>query len=420
MNAMKRIPRVAAILFLTITVAMAADWPQYRGPNQDGISTEKLDAWPPAGPKLVWKVENFSGWGSFAVSGDKVFTLIDRENNGVSSETCIALDAATGKELWTAEIAQGAKFFKNTDHASWEKGGYGPGSTPTVNDGKVYVYSIDMNLCCLDAQTGKELWRVDVLKAHAGIPTWFGNTASPVVEGDEVIVAGGGAGQFVLGFNKNTGKMVWKTEDAINLQSTPLVTTIHGERQVIFYLKNDLMGISLKDHKTLWRSAVAQHNGHGSMMPVAFEDKVYAGSYTEGTGVYQVVKEDGGFHSRRLWLNLSKDSGFFNTPVLKDGYLYGNYGGYGDGFQCIEFATGKVVWKQRVTGYGGAIIVGDKLVYLSEKGSLILAEAKPEYKELARFDKAIEGKCWSTPAFSNGRLYIRSNKEGACFDLSAK
>ena len=105
---------------------------------------------------------------------------------------------------------------------------------------------------------------------------------------------------------------------------------------------------------------------------------------------------------------------------MKDGYLYGNYGGYGDGFQCIEFATGKVMWKQRVPGFGGGIIVGDKLVYLSEHGSLILAEAKPVYKELARLDKAIEGKCWSIPAFSNGRLFIRSNKEGACFDLSAK
>jgi len=418
---MKRIPRVTAILFLTVTAAMAADWPQYRGLNQDGISTEKLDVWPPAGPKLVWKVENFSGWGSFAVSGDKVFTLIDRENKGASSETCIALDAATGKELWAAEIAQGAKFFKNTDHASWEKGGYGPGSTPTVNDGKVYVYSIDMNLCCLDAQTGKELWRVDVLKAHAGIPTWFGNTESPVVEGDEVIVAGGGAGQFVLGFNKNTGKVVWKTEDAINLQSTPLVATIHGERQVIFYLKNDLMGISLKDHKTLWRSPVAWHNGHGAMQPVVFEDKVYIGSATEGTGGYQVIKEEGGFYSKRLWMNGTIDSGFFGTVVSKDGYLYGQMGVYIFDYECIEFTTGKVMWKKGVPGYASVILVGDKLVFLSEKGGLVLVEQKHgEYKELARFDKAIAGKCYSTPAFSNGRLYIRSNKEGICYDLSGK
>jgi len=412
--------RIATVLLLTLPLANAADWPQYRGPNQDGVSTEKLTVWPPAGPKLVWKAPNLSGWGSIVVNGNKAFTLISKENNGASSEVCIALDLATGKQLWAADIKQGVKFETRPDHNKEEKGGYGPGSTPTVSDGKVYAYSIDMNLCCFDAQTGKELWRVDVMKDHDGIMPWNSSSESPVVEGDEVIVAGGGPGQFALGFNKNTGKVVWKTEDAINLQSTPLVTTIHGVRQIIFYTKNDLMGISLKDHKTLWRSSVAWHNGHGSMQPIAFDDKVYEGSVTEGTGVYQVIKEDGGFYSKRLWFNGSKDSGFFNTSVLKDGYLYGNYGGYGDGFQCTEFATGKVMWKQHVPGFGGAIVVDDKLVYLSEHGALILAEAKPVYKELAKFDKAIEGKCWSTPAFSNGRLYIRSNKEGACYDLSAK
>ena len=420
MKAMKLIPRVTTILFLTATAALAADWPQLLGTNQDGISPEKISVWPPAGLKLAWKVPNCSGWGSFVISGNKAFTLISKGKDDAAAEVCIALDVATGKELWATEIKQGVKFETRQDHGKEEKGGYGPGSTPVINDGKVYVYSFDMDLCCFDAQTGKELWRVDVMKDHDGVMPQYGNTESPVVEGDEVIVGSGGPGQFVLGFNKNTGKVIWKTEEAINQQSTPLITTIHGVRQVVFYTKNDLMGISLKDHKTLWRSAVGQHNGHGSMVPVAFEDKVYAGSYTEGTGVYQVIKEEGGFHSKRLWFNLSKDSGFFNTSVLKDGYLYGNYGGYGDGFQCIEFATGKVMWKQRVLGFGGAIVVGEKLVYLSEHGSLILAEAKPVYKELARFDKAIEGKCWSTPAFSNGRLYIRSNKAGACYDLSGK
>ena len=411
------IARIAIVLFLIAPVARAADWPQYRGLNQDGISTEKIGSWPAEGPKLVWKVSNFSGWGSFAVSGDKAYTLIGRDGD----ELCIALDASTGKELWAAKLKQGAKFLTNADHASFEKGGYGPGATPTVNDGKVYVYSIDMNLCCLDAQTGKELWRVDVLKDHDGVLPWYEcNSESPVVEGDEVIVGGGGPGQFVLAFNKNSGQLVWKTETAINQNSTPLVTTIHGIRQIIYYLKDDLMGISLKDHKTLWRSAVAQHNGHAAQQPIVLGDKVYVGSATEGSGVYQVIPMDGGYYSKRLWFNGSNETGWTGTAVLKDGYLYGQVGLYKLVFACIEFSTGKVMWKQGVNGYGGVILVGDKLIYLTERGGLIVMEPKPEYKELARFDKAIEGKCYSTPAFSNGRLYIRSSKEGACYDLSAK
>jgi len=416
--------RVAAALLLILPISvpltMAADWPQFRGPNQDGISTEKMEVWPAAGPKLLWKVPNFSGWGSFAVSGDKAYTLISRESGGVNSEVCIALDAATGKELWAAQVAPVAKYSTVTDTHSDDKGGYGPGSTPVVNDGKIYVYSYDMKLCCFDAQTGKDLWRVDVLKDHDGMLPWYGSYVSPVVEGDEVIVAGGGPGQFVLGFNKNTGQVVWKTETAINQNSTPLVSTIHGVRQVIFYLKNDLFGISLQDHKTLWRSAVAQHNGHAAMQPIVLGDKVYVGSFTEGSAVYQVRKEEDGFYSKRLWFNGSKDTGWLGTPVLQDGYLYTTVDWYRTGYACIEFATGKVIWRKSGVTKGSPILVGDKLLFLTENGGLILVEPKPEYKELARFDKAIAGKSFSAPAFSNGRLYIRTHKEGACYDLSAK
>ena len=420
MKTMQDIFRVTSILILTLTAAVAADWPQYRGPNQDGISPEKFDVWPSTGPKLVWKVPNFSGWGSFAVSGDKVFTLVSRDINGLSSEVCISLDAATGKELWAADVTKGVKFPTVSDLHASEPGGYGPGSTPVVNEGKVYIYSYDMKLCCLEAQTGKELWRVDVLKDYDGTLPWYGSYSSPVVEGNEVIVAGGGPGQFVLAFNKNNGQVAWKTESAINQCSTPLVTTIHGVRQIVFYLKNDLMGISLKDHKTLWRSAVAQHNGHGGMQPVAFGDKVYVGSYTEGSALYQVIPEEGGFYSKRLWFNGSKDTGWVGSPVAKDGYLYAPTDWNSPSFSCIEIATGKVLWKQKDPAKGGPILVGDKLIFLTEKGGLILVEPKTEYKELGRFEKSIEGRCWSTAAFSNGRIYIRSNKEGACYDLSAK
>jgi len=410
---------VVAVLLLTAASAQAGDWPQFRGPNQDGISTEKCSVWPAEGPKLVWKVQDFSGWSSFAVSGDKVFTMIGRAGN----EVCLALDAATGKELWAAELKRGAKFPENPGASTgkWEQGGYGPGSTPTISEGKVYVYSIDMNLCCLDAQTGKELWRVDVLKSHEGVLSWYEcNNTSPVVEGDEVIVAGGGPGQFVLAFHKNTGKLVWKTETAISQHATPLVTTIHGIRQIIFYTKDDVMGISLKDHKTLWRSAVANHNGHSAMTPVVSEDKVYVGSFTEGSALYQVIPDEGGFYSKRVWFIGSEHTPLFSTPVLLDGCLYGQVSSYKPAFECIELATGKVKWRHGDKGCGMDILVGDKLVYLTERGALSLLDPKGEYKELAHLDKAIAGKTYSTPAFSNGRLYIRSSKEGACYDLSAK
>ena len=424
MIAMHYIPRVIALLFLSITAAPAGDWPQYRGPNQDGISTEKLNAiWPAEGPKLLWKIPLNQGFSSFVVSGDKVFTLVTRDNKGEAWEWCIALDAATGKELWATPIDCPVVSWKGVKRPSSggedEYLGGGPRSTPAVNDGKVYVYSFEMVLCCFDAQTGKELWRVDVQKNHAGERPQCGSCESPVVDGDLVVVAGGGPGQFVLAFNKKTGQLVWKSEEGTNLYSTPCIATIHGERQAVFYTKNDLMGISLKDGKRLWRSAITYH-GHNCCQPVVFEDKVYDGAMTDGAGVYQVIKESDGFHSKRLWLSAMEESTCMSTSVLKDGFLYGQIGCYLINLSCTDFATGKVMWKKGGFGNGSLILVGDKLVCLSQSGTLILVEQKPEYKELARFKEAITGICYATPAFSNGRLYIRSTKEGACYDLSGK
>jgi outer membrane protein assembly factor BamB len=278
-----------------------------------------------------------------------------------------------------------------------------------------------MLLCCLDAQTGKELWRANVQKDYAGERPQCGSAESPVVDGDLVIVAGGGPGQSILAFNKNTGKVVWKSEDATNQYSTPKLATILGERQVVFYTKNDLMGISVKDGKRLWRQAVTFH-GHNCAQPIVCEDKVYCGAMTDGAGVYQVVKEDDGtFHSRRLWINPMEDSTCMSSLVLKDGYLYGQLGIYKGNYGCLDFASGKVMWKQKGLGNGSVILVDDKLVFLSQRGALILVDAKPEYKELARFTGALKkGVCFSTPAFSNGRLYIRSSQEAACYDLTAR
>jgi len=348
-------------------------------------------------------------------------------------ELCVALDAATGKELWAADITVGKS--SSTAAADGERSGDGPRSTPTASDGKVYVYSTDAKLCCFDAQTGKELWRVDVLKDHAGAgrePKW-GNSSIPVLDGDLVMVAGGGPGQSILGINKNSGHMVWKTGDTIpDYNTTPVVTTIHGQRQVVFNLGHNLVGISVKDGKTLWRKGVAWHEAtfwSSQPQPIVYEDKVWYGGALAGCNLFQIVKWDGGFYGKWIWdMNIGNKNLPYSTPVLRDGHLYGTFGGTPDGrktdvqFKCLELASDrKAKWAQKGFGNNDSLIlVADKLVILFASGELILVEAKPDaYKELARF-KALAGRCYGTPAFSNGRLYIRSSTDGACFDASAK
>ena len=208
MKMVRAVGLVLGLLFLLSSArSPAADWPLYRGANQDGISTEKVDVqWGGDGPKVVWRAPTNTGFSSFAVSGGKVFTQVVRQIEGQSREICLALDAATGRELWLADIARG-EGYSGGDTAG---GGDGPRSTPTVSDGKVYVLTPDLVARCLDAETGRLIWKRDLMKQHHGRNIGWNSAASVAVDGKLVFVAGGGPGQSMLGLNKNTGAVVWK------------------------------------------------------------------------------------------------------------------------------------------------------------------------------------------------------------------
>jgi len=429
---MKRFTHVTAALVFTSALTLADDWPQLFGPDHTGISKEKLNTnWPAEGFKPLWTVP-LAGWGSFAVSGDRAFTLTNREINGELREVCIALDTATGKEIWVYDIEKTDYKYKHAENDLNGGAASGPASTPTVSDGRVYVYSNAAKLCCLDAQSGKELWSVDIQANHGGKGRQprYGNASSPTVDGDLVFIAGGGPGESLLAFNKVTGEVVWKTEDMEQSYATHRAVTIHGERQIIYYLKNDLAGVSVKDGKVLWRTAVPFYSDNNAI-PIVSEDKVYGGSSASRGGfLYEIIKDedDGELMASQVYKSKGHDAPNFNPPVLLDGHLYGNIGPWQDNrLKCIEFDTGKVAWEEKLAktredkySWSSVIVVDGKLLVLLDDGKLLLVDPTPEgYKELARF-QALEGKCWSTAAFSNGRLFLRSNKEGVCYDLSAK
>ncbi|MGE5611936.1 MAG: PQQ-binding-like beta-propeller repeat protein [Bacillota bacterium] len=404
----------------------AADWPQYRGPNQDGISTEKVNlTWAAEGPKVVWKVSTRNGFSSFAIAGGKAFTQVNRDINGQSRELCVAMDAATGKELWSADIDEGKYVQGGDDGTKDNQGGDGPRSTPTVNDGMVYVATQNLVLYCLDAETGKQIWTKNLIKEHAGRNIGWKSAASPVIDGDLLFVGGGGAGQSLLALNKKTGQVIWKAHDEIITHATPTVATIQGQRQVIFFLKSGLLSVSATDGKALWRFPF-KFSVSSAINPVVSGDIVYCSAgYGVGGGACKITRNGDQFTATELW----KTSGdrlvanHWSTPVCKDGYLYGmfSFKKYGSGpLKCVELATGKVVWEKPGFGAGNVILAGDKIVALTDDGQLVVVEATPTaYKEVARA-KVVAGKCWSTPALSNGRLYVRSTKEGACLDVAAQ
>ncbi|MCY2996440.1 MAG: PQQ-like beta-propeller repeat protein [Planctomycetota bacterium] len=387
-------------------------------------SAEKLNLrWSGAGPKVLWKTETNRGFSSFAISGGKALTQIVRDMAGKPREICLALDAKTGKELWATDVGIGTFDRGGDAGAPDNSGGDGPRSTPTVNDGRVYVATQDLVLHCLDAATGKELWTKDLIKDHAGRNISWKSAASPVIDGDLVFIGGGGPGQSLLAFHKQTGEVVWKSQDEIITHATPVVATILGQRQVIFFLKSGLLSVAAKDGKALWKFPF-DYRTSTAASPVVCGDIVYCSAgYDVGGGACRIKKAGDQFQAEELYkIPGNRDiPNHWSTPVYKDGYLYGmfSFKKFTTGpLKCVEVATGKIIWEQPGFGAGNVILVNDQIVALTDFGEVVIVAATPTaYQELARV-KAVTGKCWSTPALSDGRLYVRSTKEGTCLDVA--
>ena len=403
----------------------AADWSQYRGAQTEGISPETIRAdWQGGAPKSLWRVPTPAGLSSFVAGEGKVFTVVTGSAEGAPAEVCLALDAATGKELWATPTGT-AKYQGGADSGVQDnKGGDGPRSTPAVSGGRVFVYSSTMVLQCLDTASGKVLWSKDVIASFGGKNIGWLSGMSPVVDGALVYVAGGGAGQSMLAFKQATGELAWKSGEGGMTHATPAVATIQGVRQVIYLLQTGLVSVEAASGRPLWRFPFP-YRTCTACSPVVAGDVVFCtAGYEIGGAACQVVRNGRGFEARELWrVTGNKDvASLWSTPVQKDGFLYGiiSFKRFGSGpLKCVDLKTGAIRWEQSGFGAGQVILAGKYLLALADDGQLVVVEAAPEaYKEVARF-KAVAGKCWSTPALSNGHLFVRSTKEGACFDLAA-
>jgi len=402
------------LLFLTAAQLYAADWPQYRGPLVDGSAPEGiLTTWPSGGPKVVWKAPLGPSFGSFAVSGGKAFCFIQRNVDGEDKEVAIALNLSTGKELWAVPHGK----------ATYDKqGGDGPRSTPTVDGKRVYFLGAYQLLTCLDVDTGKQIWQHDIPKEYGGKIIKWNNAASPMIEGNLILVNGGGAGQALLAFDKADGKLAWKGEDDLPTHSSPVPATIHGVRQVIFFTQKGLVSVVPQTGKVLWRFAYPFQVSTASS-PIVWNNLVYcSAAYGVGAGACQIEKEGDTFTAKELWRTKGKLENHWTSPVCKDGFIYGIYGKgqqQGAPLKCVDIRTGEEKWSRDGFGGGGAtILVNGNVLVQCDRGPLVLVEAKPDaYKEIARAE-IYGGKCWTMPVISNGKIYARNTQEGVCLDVT--
>jgi outer membrane protein assembly factor BamB len=399
------------------------DWPQYHGSASDRTTAGPFGAqgFPAAGPASAWKVPLGDGFSSFVVQGGRAYTLVGRREEGKVREVLLALDAASGKELWSAPLGALEYDGGGGAGADGNDGGDGPRTTPSVIDGRVYALDANLGLFCFEAAGGKALWQHDLRAEFGGRMIQWQNGASPLVEGELVFVSGGGPDESLLAFDRKTGEVAWARGDEKMTHATPVAATIQGVRQVLFFVQAGLIAVEPSTGAELWRTEFPYRTSTAAS-PVVSGDIVYCSAgYGVGAAAWRIDKKGAALQPELLWRASNKLINHWSTPVVKDGHLYGmfSFKEYGKGpLKCVELATGTEKWSHDGFGPGNCIRVGDTLVALSDGGEVVLVAADPAgYREHARAD-VLAGKCWSMPAFSDGALYVRSTREGVRLDLA--
>ena len=393
-----------------LTMVVAADWPQWLGPQRNGSSPEKdlLTTWPKEGPKVLWKVPGGDGYSSIAVADGRAFTLVQRDKD----ELVIALDAVTGKELWTRRSGPA---YKN-------QYGNGPRSTPAIEGDFVYIQSVTGPLMCLETKTGNVVWQHDLLKEFAAKNLGWGLSASPLIEGDLVLALPGGKGAGVAAFNKKTGKIVWKTGDDKAAYASPMAVTVAGTRQIIFFTAAGLLSVAAKDGAELWRVPWITEFDCNIATPLVIGDRLFVSSGEEvGCALYKLASNSG---PDLLWESKGKDgvmTNYWATAVVHDGHLYGLSGEFNKAIHlnCVDLKTGKLKWSQKKFGKASVTLAAGHLFLVTKKGDVVLAKASPEkYEEKARMP--LLGETRTAATIANGRLYLRDLQNIWCLDIKDK
>jgi outer membrane protein assembly factor BamB len=385
------------------------DWPQFLGPTRNGVSPENglLQTWGEKGPPVLWEKEVGEGYSGPVVVGDRLI-LFHRVG---AEEVVECLDAAGGKPKW--------KYAYATAYRDALGKGDGPRSTPVVSEGRVYTLGAEGGLLCLDMEKGTKVWSRALVNDYKIKQSYFGVGTTPLVEGDLLLVnVGGGKGAGIVAFNKADGKEVWKATDHDASYSSPVAATIDGVRHVLFFTREGIVSLDPANGAVRftkhWRAKIdASVN---AATPVLVDDQVFVtASYGTGALLAKVKKDK----LEEVWSNDETLSCHFDTPVYRDGYLYGFDGREESGavLRCVELKSGKGKWEKKGFGTGSMILADGNLILMSENGELVLLGATPE-----KYDEKAKAPVLASPvraymALANGRLYGRDNKKLVCWNL---
>ena len=392
----------AHVLFaglLSLPLAFApSDWPQYRGPDRNGISKET--GWVAEGKEEpLWRINVGLGYSSVSVVDGRLYTMGHDEERGLDVVWC--LDAETGEEIWTHTYA--SEIWKQM-HSG------GTLTTPSVDGDLVYTTNREGSFFCLDAKTGKVRWSKQ-LKDELGLelPTW-GLGASPLVLDDMMILNVGP----VVAMKRRTGEVIWKSSDYGHAYSTPFDFELDGKPCLASFGSKGLAILDRSDGSELWFHEWKTMYDINAMTPVVFDGKVFISS---GLGHGAALLKMGGDELEVLW-ETRKMRNKMSGCVL----IGGNFYGFDETVLACIGPDGEEQWRMRAIKNGALTAADGKLLIINSHGELIVAEATPEeFRELSRVAVLDGGINWTTPILVNGLIYVRNNEgDLACLDHRAE
>jgi outer membrane protein assembly factor BamB len=391
-------------LGLTFQTTRGADWPQWRGPERNGISKEKglLKEWPKEGPQLKWQVKDLGeGYSTPSIVGERLYVIT---NQGKKEESALALNVKDGRTVWSKRIGKVGKNY-GMDYP-------GARSTPTVDGDLIYALGSDGDLACLDAKAGEIRWHKSLRGDFDGEPGMWAYAESPLIDGDVLVCTPGGKTATIVALDKKSGNVIWKSPLAAADQAayaSVIIVNIGGVKQYVQFLSKGLVGLDAETGKFLWRYDKTAKSPANIPTAVAYQNYIYSASGRGGCGVVELKVKDQTVEAAPVYFNMKLPNAIGGT-VEVGGFLYGTSLA---GLQCVDFITGKQKWQNRSIGTGSVCYADGQLYLHSERGNEVALVdcASDGYHEKGRFTppdppKKHKGSAWSYPAIADGRLYI--------------
>ena len=388
------------LISVSLISSKAQDWPQWRGPNRDGKVTgfTAPAAWPQE-LKQVWKVSVGFADATPALVNNRLYVFTRQGEN----EILQCLDAFTGKQVWQSV---GYPAMAATGPAASHPG---PRSSPAVSDGKIITLGIGGDLACFDAQTGKILWRNEEFKG--AFPQFYTGMSPLIFSGICIAHLGGPQSGQIVAFDLTSGKVKWKTPSEGPTYASPVLLTIDGTKQIVFQAQTKIIGLSLSDGTLLWELATPPGTGRvqNAASPVADQNKIYYTGLNNGFSAIEIRKEGNSYKVNKLWTNPDFSTSY-NTPVLKEGFLYGLSSK--NRLFCINAGNGQTAWADEAPhqNFGSIIDAGSVLIATSSISDLVVF--KPDgkvYSQLALY-KVSDNPVYAHPVISGNRVFIKDSE----------